>query len=214
MRSTHMPFAIVVDDQGGMSGIVTLEDLVEELVGEIVTEHSHRAAPAIQKEPNGTAIVAGGTSLHGVNRELGLDLPEGADYSTVAGLCLAIAGRIPAIGDQIPVPGRAILEIIDASRQRVRTVRIWPASTQVKIALCISRGALACGPRLRSLPGRRVTGRKRLFGRLLHRVKESAPRSSGIVLGEPCPLARAALPHCGPLLLLVRPHTRQGQPAP
>ena len=132
MRTTHMPFAIVVDDQGGMSGIVTLEDLVEELVGEIVTEHSHRATPAIQKEPNGTAIVAGGTSLHGVNRELGLDLPEGADYSTVAGLCLAIAGRIPAIGDQIPVPGRAIFEIIDASRQRVRTVRIWPASTQVE----------------------------------------------------------------------------------
>ena len=119
-----MPFAIVVDEQGTMSGIVTMEDLLEELVGEIFSEHTHRVPELIKKEPTGSALVSGTAAVREVNRELELELPESNDYSTLAGLCIALFGRIPITGEKIVVPDQAVLEIVDASPRRVRTVRI------------------------------------------------------------------------------------------
>jgi putative hemolysin len=126
MREKHMPFAIVVDEQGALAGIVTLEDLVEELVGEFFSEHTRDAPELITREPTGSAIVDGRVPVRDVNRELSLDLPEGKDYSTVAGLCLVTAERIPRPGEEIVIPGHAVLEIVDASPQRVRKVRVRP----------------------------------------------------------------------------------------
>ncbi len=124
MKERHMPFAIVVDEQGTMSGIVTMEDLLEELVGEIFSEHTHRVPELIKKEPTGSALVSGTAAVREVNRELELELPESNDYSTLAGLCIALFGRIPITGEKIVVPDQAVLEIVDASPRRVRTVRI------------------------------------------------------------------------------------------
>jgi len=126
MRGRHMPFAIVVDEQGAMSGIVTMEDLVEELVGEIFSEHAHDVPELIVREPSGSAIVDGKAPVRDVNRQLALQLPEGKDYHTIAGLCLVSAQRIPRAGEEIVFPGVALLEIVDASPQKVRKVRIRP----------------------------------------------------------------------------------------
>jgi putative hemolysin len=108
-----------------MSGIVTLEDLVEELVGDIATEHARHGQNAIEKQSDGSAIVSGTAPIREINRALGLELPEDGDWNTIAGLCLALAGGVPSSGDSFVVAGIR-LDVVDASARRVRTVRVRP----------------------------------------------------------------------------------------
>ncbi len=128
MRQRRMKLAIVVDEQGGISGIITLEDLVEELVGDIFSEHSQHVPQLIKKETGGSAVVSGATPIREVNRSLGVDLPEQGDWTTVAGLSLALAGRVPSMGEVLPLENGVTLEIVDVSPRRVRAVRIRPPS--------------------------------------------------------------------------------------
>jgi putative hemolysin len=123
MKQRRLPFAIIVDEQGGMAGIATMEDLVEELVGEIFSEHAAKVPALFEEEPGGAWLVSGLAPIREVNRHLDLHLPEG-DYTTLAGLCLAVAGRIPVVGDTFTVSHQVSLEIVDASPRRVRTVRV------------------------------------------------------------------------------------------
>ncbi len=127
MRAQHRPFAVVVDEHGGMSGIVTIEDLVEELVGEIFSEHTRQAPSAIAKQADGSTIVGGTTPVRELNRALDLELPDEGDYSTIAGLCLAVAGRVPKTGETFSLSSGITLEIVDASQRRIRAVRIRTA---------------------------------------------------------------------------------------
>jgi putative hemolysin len=127
MRTRRLPFSIVVDEQGGLSGIVTIEDLVEELVGDIFSEHSRQVPQSILKERDGTAIVSGTTPIREINRALGVALPEEGDYTTVAGLSLSLAGKVPSVGEVLPLPNGVTLEMVDVSPRRVRAVRVRPA---------------------------------------------------------------------------------------
>jgi putative hemolysin len=125
MRTRHTPFAIIVDEQGGMSGIVTMEDLLEELVGEIFSEHVRQVPALIEREPSGaSALVSGSVTVRDVNRELSLELPEEGDWTTVAGMCVAFAGRIPAAGERVPLPGGLVLEVVKATARHVEIVRV------------------------------------------------------------------------------------------
>jgi putative hemolysin len=130
MRDRRQPFAIVVDEQGGFAGIVTLEDLVEELVGEIFSEHAPRGPDLVRREADGSAVVQGSATIRDLNRALDLGLPEDGEWTTVAGLCLVLVGRIPAVGEKVTTPNGVVLEILDASPRRIRQVRIVPASAQ------------------------------------------------------------------------------------
>jgi putative hemolysin len=134
MRDRHMPFAIVVDEQGGMSGIVTMEDLVEELVGEIFSEYAPDEPQLIMKEPDGAAVVSGRAPLREVERALGIELPDEGAWTTIAGLSLAISGTIPSAGEVLRLPNGITIEILDASPRRVRTVRVRPPATQARRA--------------------------------------------------------------------------------
>jgi putative hemolysin len=122
LQQRHSHMAIVVDEHGAVAGIVTLEDLIEELVGEIYSEHTvplellHRAA-------DGSAVAAGELPVRNANRDLDLELPESESYSTMAGLCLTLAGRIPEKGARFEVAD-AVIEVLEATSQRVRIVRI------------------------------------------------------------------------------------------
>lgn len=127
-RRSHM--AVVVDEQGSVRGLVTVEDLVEELVGEIFSEND-APKPQIRIEPDGAALVPATVAVHEINRELGLELPEGESFSTLAGLCIHIAGRIPAQGDVLVTEEGDRLEVVDASPRRVRVVRIRRAQPPV-----------------------------------------------------------------------------------
>lgn len=123
MRTRHIPFGVVVDERGGMAGIVTLEDLLEELVGEIFSEHVRHVPEFFHREPDGSVTVLGTVPVRDVNRELDLSLPEG-EWTTIAGLCLFLAKSIPRKGARLRTKDGVTLEVVDASAKRVRTVRI------------------------------------------------------------------------------------------
>jgi putative hemolysin len=118
--------AVVVDEHGCTTGLLTREDLAEELFGELRVPTT-AATQEIQAQPDGSTIVAGATPVREVNRTLGLRLPEVDDWSTIGGMSVAIAGRIPAKGELIRVPNGPTIEIIDASPRRVRAVRVLPS---------------------------------------------------------------------------------------
>lgn len=126
MRDRRLPFAVVVDEQGGLAGIVTFEDLVEEIVGDIFSEHTRKVPQLIMKEHGGTAVVSGATPIREINRALGVELPEEGDYTTVAGLSLALAGKVPNNGEVLSLPNGITLEMVDVSPRRVRSVRVRP----------------------------------------------------------------------------------------
>lgn len=116
--------AIVVNEFGGVTGLVTLDDLVEELIGEIYSE-STSPSSLFQREPDGAIVTKGSSRLHELERALSLTFPEG-DYSTIAGLCLHIAGRIPGAGERFSLPDGMVLEVVEATPRVVRVVRIRP----------------------------------------------------------------------------------------
>src|SRR4051812_29684922 len=107
MRRENQHLAIVVDEYGGTDGIVTLEDLIEEVIGEIYDEYDEEVAPEGKQAPGGPREVDGLLNLDDFTEVTGLALPDGP-YETVAGYVLAELGRLPEIGDTIEVDGREI----------------------------------------------------------------------------------------------------------
>ncbi|MEQ8833761.1 MAG: hemolysin family protein [Miltoncostaeaceae bacterium] len=103
LARTHNQLACVVDEYGGFAGIVTLEDLAEELVGEIADEHDEpEGAPEPEEEEDGVWLMAGGVHIDEVERAVGADLPRG-DYETIAGLLIAEHGQLPEVGARVAV---------------------------------------------------------------------------------------------------------------
>ena len=118
-RRQHM--AIVVDEHGSLAGIVTLEDLLEELVGEIEDEYDKRE-DLIQRVDDGLFMIDGRAEIDAVEDALEMDLPEG-DYNTIAGLVLETIGRIPEPGDEFMVCGLEV-RVVSASVTRIGKVRV------------------------------------------------------------------------------------------
>lgn len=123
MRNRRQPMAIVVDEHGGMSGIVTMEDLLEELVGEIFDEHD-RPLDTIRPAGPDAVLVAGTAQIREVSRALDIELPDDGSWTTLAGLVLALAGRMPRTGESFEAPGGIQLHVADATPRRIRTIRI------------------------------------------------------------------------------------------
>lgn len=124
MKRRRTQLAVVVDETQTMVGIVTLEDLLEELVGDIFSEDEEVPPATLRHEGEGAVVVLGDVSVREVNRELGLLLPEGEGWSTIAGLCLELAGRIPAPGDVLDAPDGTKIEIVDATPRHIGSVRL------------------------------------------------------------------------------------------
>ncbi len=103
LRGEGFQMAIVSDEYGGTAGVVTLEDVVEEIVGDIADEHD-RVGARLRRRPDGSWIISGLLRPDEVLDATGLSLPEHEDYDTVAGLLVQILGRIPVRGDEVVVP--------------------------------------------------------------------------------------------------------------
>jgi putative hemolysin len=130
MRRERAHLAIVVDDYGGTAGIVTLEDLVEELIGDIRDEYDLEQDQAT-KLPAGEVEVDGLLNLDEFTEQTGIELPEGP-YETVAGYVLAALGELPSEGDTVQVAGRTItvtqLDGRRIARLRVTATPVTPAT--------------------------------------------------------------------------------------
>jgi len=122
MQAERQHLAIVIDEYGGTAGLVTLEDLVEEIVGEIHDEHE-RQEEEIRDLPDGTVLVDGLVPIEELEEHLGVELPE-TDVETVGGLVFARLGRVPRVGDRVrPVPGIE-LEVARMRGRRIAVVRV------------------------------------------------------------------------------------------
>ncbi len=122
LQSETQHLAIVVDEYGGAVGIVTIEDLLEIIVGDIDDEYDTEPS-AIRAEKPGVWKIEARTSVARVNAELDLKLPESDDYETIAGLLIEKLRRIPAPGELITVGGQQI-EIVQATDRAIEAVRI------------------------------------------------------------------------------------------
>jgi len=126
MQKGRNQLAVVVDEYGSATGIVTLEDIVEEIVGEIEDEHD-RTPASVERLPDGSYWVAARTHIDEVNEALDWNLPK-QDFETVAGLVLATLHRIPRTGEELQVPGYTIT-VLEADVRRVAAVKIAPSTT-------------------------------------------------------------------------------------
>lgn len=128
MRKMGEQMVIVVDEYGGVSGLITVEDLVEQIVGEIYDEAEF--ADRVVDEGSGAFVISGAADLDVLEEKLGMTLLENTESTTVAGAVLEIFGRLPAPGERIEHQGLKI-EVLEADRRRIHRLRIrMPAAQQ------------------------------------------------------------------------------------
>jgi CBS domain containing-hemolysin-like protein len=128
MQSTHIHMALVVDEYGGTDGLVTIEDLVEQIVGDIEDEHDEEEAAHITRDAKPGLVTVARTPVQELEEYLGLKLldpEEASEVDTVGGLISTLAGRVPVRGEVIPHPSTGIeFEVLDADRRRVKKLRV------------------------------------------------------------------------------------------
>lgn len=124
LRRAGHQFAIVVDEYGGTSGVVTLEDVIEELVGEVADEHDRQATTA-RRDARGRWSVPGLWRPDEVRDRIGAPVPDSPAYETVGGFVMAVLGRLPVAGDEANIPGW-VLRVDGMDGRRVERVRFVP----------------------------------------------------------------------------------------
>lgn len=124
MRQRRIHLAVVVDEYGGTAGVVTIEDLIEEIIGEIQDEHDQKEESAELVRVDENKIEADGrVSIYDLNEFFDTDLPEDEDYDTIAGLLFDRFGHIPVVGEQLKMDG-LFLEVLQADDRRIHRVRL------------------------------------------------------------------------------------------
>jgi putative hemolysin len=121
LQKTRNPMAVVVDEFGACAGLVTVEDIVEEIVGEMADEHE-RSVRKIRRLASGSYIVEGLTDIDDLNQELQLSLPKGR-FDTVGGLVLNRAGRVPREGERFTIHN-ITFEVLDADAYGIRVLKM------------------------------------------------------------------------------------------
>ncbi len=126
MRQTRQHMAMVVDEFGGVDGLVTIEDLVEQVVGEIEDEHDEPDAPDIIARPDGALLMDGRLEIDVFEERVGAVLkPEEREtIDTLGGYVLHLAGHVPQIGEIVHGPGRLVFEILATDQNRIKRVRL------------------------------------------------------------------------------------------
>jgi CBS domain containing-hemolysin-like protein len=127
MQTTRLHLALVVDEYGGTDGLVSIEDLVEEVVGDIADEHDVDDEPLIKSDPRLGVVADARTPISDLEKHLGLELAseeQEEEVDTLGGLVFAIAGRIPARGELVQHPSGIKFEVLDADPRRIKKLRI------------------------------------------------------------------------------------------
>ena len=127
MQLSRRHLALVVDEYGGTDGLVSIEDLVEEVVGEIADEHDVEDEPLIRSDPRLGLVADARTPIEDLEKHLALELVSGEqeeDIDTLGGLVFSIAGRIPARGELVRHPSGIEFEVLEADPRRIKKLRI------------------------------------------------------------------------------------------
>jgi len=127
MQTTRLHLALVVDEYGGTDGLVSIEDLVEEVVGDIADEHDVEDEPLIKSDPRLGLVADARTPISDLEKYLALELAseeQEEEVDTLGGLVFAIAGRIPARGELVRHPSGIEFEVLDADPRRIKKLRI------------------------------------------------------------------------------------------
>jgi putative hemolysin len=126
LQRRHTLLAIVLDEHGGLSGLLTAENLLEELVGNVANEYEVKDIP-FQKQPDGSFLIKGSAPIHTLNRELHLDLEEGKGHTTISGLVVWMAESMPSVGAVFTTQDGSKIEVVETDPKRVKLVRLWPS---------------------------------------------------------------------------------------
>jgi CBS domain containing-hemolysin-like protein len=127
MQATRIHLALVVDEYGGTDGIVSIEDIVEQIVGEIEDEHDEDEAPSVVRQPDGSYVADARASLDDVTAIVGQGFDVGdlaKEVDTLGGYLVTRVGRVPLRGELVPGPAPFEIEILDADPRRVKRVKI------------------------------------------------------------------------------------------
>jgi CBS domain containing-hemolysin-like protein len=133
MQKTRVHFLFVLNEHGGIEGILTLEDLLEEIVGEISDEYDKEVRDQIVREKT-SFILDGMLAVRNANQHLGLGIPEDEGYTTIAGYLMSISGRVLAVGDSVAVD-RGLFEIQRVDRMRIKMVRFTPKRPDLDLSI-------------------------------------------------------------------------------
>jgi CBS domain containing-hemolysin-like protein len=129
LQERRSTFAVVIDEYGGMAGLCSVEDIVEELVGEIKDEYDVETEP-IAVEGDGSLLVAGRVNIERLEQALEARLANGEDVGTVGGLVTTVFGRVPRPGESLDYRGFTV-EVVDAEHKRVNRVRFRRKQAEV-----------------------------------------------------------------------------------
>ena len=135
---THI--AVVLDEYGGVAGLVTIEDVIEEIVGEIVDEYDEEVVAEIDRIDQDTCEALGRTHVDEINEAMHLELPDDGDFDTIAGFVFTELGRIPQPGETVLWQDKVRIHVLDASKRRINRVRIERLDDD-RARECVSRFA-------------------------------------------------------------------------
>jgi CBS domain containing-hemolysin-like protein len=128
MQATRMQLALVIDEYGGTDGLVSIEDIVEQIVGDIADEHDDDVMPEVTRQADGSFIADARAPLEHVTAMIGADFDVGAaakEIDTIGGYLTSRAGRVPVRGELVSGPGLYEIEVAEADPRRVKRVRIY-----------------------------------------------------------------------------------------
>jgi CBS domain containing-hemolysin-like protein len=127
MRKAHQHMALVIDEFGGIDGLITIEDLVEGIVGEIEDEHDRAEVPVMTEKPDGSLLADARVPIEDFEARVGpvLEQDERDEVDTLGGLVFSLAGRVPSRGELLTHPSSGLeFEIIDADPRRIKRIRV------------------------------------------------------------------------------------------
>ncbi|MGH6673842.1 MAG: hemolysin family protein [Xanthobacteraceae bacterium] len=128
MQATRIHLALIIDEYGGTDGLVSMEDLVELIVGDIADEHDVHELPAITRQSDGSFLAAGRASLEEARAVLGDEFnvgEAGSEVDTLSGYLVIRAGHVPVRGELVPGPGSFEAEVLEADPRRIKRVKIY-----------------------------------------------------------------------------------------
>jgi CBS domain containing-hemolysin-like protein len=144
MQATRIHLALVVDEYGGTDGVVSMEDIVEQIVGDIADEHDEDLAPGVVRQADGSYLANARASLEDATAIIGpqFDVGEVAqEVDTLAGYIATRIGRLPVRGEVVPGPGPFEIEVLDADPRRVKRLKIYQSLDRLGSARARAAGA-------------------------------------------------------------------------